>query len=61
MNKKKNNWLSLPVILGTLGLIAGIALTLEGNWLIGIAGSIASAGLVYKGYQDYKALEKKEA
>ena len=61
MSEKKNTWLSLPIILGTLGLIAGIVLLFEGNWLIGIAGSIASAGLAYKGYMDYKTQEKKEA
>ncbi|MEM7574505.1 MAG: hypothetical protein AAF433_16495 [Bacteroidota bacterium] len=53
-NTNKNTFL-LPMILGAAGFIAGIALVFMENRFIGIFGAIASAGVAYKGYQDWKA------
>ncbi len=53
-NKKSAN---RALILGVLGFIAGIALLFGDSWFIGLFGSIASAGVAYKGYQDLEALK----
>lgn len=45
---------NLGLILGVAGTISGIVLVLMGNYIIGIAGGLASAGLAYKGYQQIK-------
>lgn len=58
MSKKEKNAVNLALILGILGLIAGIGLMFTDSWLIGIFGSIAGAGIAYKGYQDSKALSE---
>lgn len=50
-NKKSGK---LALIIGILGFISGIILLFDENWLIGIFGSIASAGISYKGYKDSK-------
>ena len=55
MSKKNKSSVNLALILGILGFIAGIALLFGESWFIGIFGSIASAGVAYKGYQDLKA------
>ena len=47
-NKKSN----LGLYLGVAGALAGIFLITQGDYLIGISGSIASTGLAYI---DYKA------
>jgi ABC-type transport system involved in cytochrome bd biosynthesis fused ATPase/permease subunit len=52
MSKKQRTQINLGLIIGTLGFIAGIGLLFTESWLIGIFGSIASAGIAYKGYQD---------
>ena len=57
MSKKQKNTANLVLTLGIVGFIAGISLLFGESWLIGIFGSIASAGLVYKGYQDSKRLK----
>ncbi len=54
MSKKKKNTVNLGLIIGFLGFIAGIGLMFGEHWFIGIFGSIASAGVAYKGYQDLK-------
>ncbi|WP_297764021.1 hypothetical protein [uncultured Muriicola sp.] len=54
MSKINRSNLNLGLILGILGCIAGIGLLFTDSWLIGIFGSIASAGIAYKGYQDSK-------
>lgn len=54
MNKKIKNAANLGLVLGILGFLAGIGLIFSENWMIGIFGSIASAGIAYKGYQDRK-------
>lgn len=53
-NTNRNNFL-LPMILGGAGFIAGIALVFTENRFVGVFGAIASAGVAYKGYQDWKA------
>jgi uncharacterized membrane protein HdeD (DUF308 family) len=57
MSERNKRSAKLGLILGVLGLIAGIILLFGDSWLIGIFGSIASAGLTYKGYQDSKILK----
>ena len=52
MSKKNKMQTNTGLIIGTLGFIAGIGLLFTESWLIGIFGSIASAGIAYKGYQD---------
>ena len=54
MNNKNKNRVNLPLVLGILGFLAGIGLMFGENKLIGIFGSIASAGLAYKGYKELK-------
>ncbi len=52
MSAKKN--LNLGLVLGIIGTIAGILLIFMENYLIGIFGSIASAGLAYQSYNSKK-------
>ena len=52
MNKK--NSINIGLVIGVLGFVAGIILLFTESWLIGIFGSIASAGIAIKGYQDMK-------
>lgn len=54
-NKKSAN---LGLIIGVVGLIAGIILMFGESWRIGVFGSIASAGIAYKGYKDSKESKK---
>lgn len=54
MNKTSIN---LGLIIGIIGFIAGIGLLFTESWLIGIFGSIASAGIAYKSYQDSKDIK----
>lgn len=54
MSKKNKKTANLALVLGVLGFLAGIGLMFGESWFIGIFGSIASAGLAYKGYQDSK-------
>ncbi len=49
--KKGYNW---GLIMGVIGTIAGIFLIVEGDYLIGISGGIASAGLAYISYAKSK-------
>jgi ABC-type transport system involved in cytochrome bd biosynthesis fused ATPase/permease subunit len=44
MSKENKRQINLGLIVGTLGFIAGIGLLFTESWLIGIFGSIASAG-----------------
>ena len=55
MSKKNKLSANLGLIIGVLGIIAGIWMMAEENWMIGIFGTIASAGIAYKGYMDWKA------
>ena len=56
MSKKNKKTANLALVLGVLGFLAGIGLMFGESWFIGIFGSIASAGLAYKGYQDSKRI-----
>mgnify|MGYP001389198668 CR=1 FL=1 len=42
------------LIIGILGFIAGVGLLFTESYLIGVFGSITSAGVAYKGYQDLR-------
>ncbi len=53
MHNKKNS-ANTSLIIGIIGFFSGIGLMLGGNWFIGVFGTIASAALTYKGYQDSK-------
>ena len=57
MSKKNKKTANLSLILGILGFLTGMGLMFSENWFIGIFGSIASAGLAYKGYQETKELK----
>ena len=46
------NKVNIGLIIGILGFIAGISLLFTESWFIGLFGSIASAGIAYKGYKD---------
>lgn len=52
MNDKSKKKANLPLILGSVGFLAGIALAFGENKMIGIFGAIASAGLAYSGYKE---------
>ncbi|NRA91328.1 MAG: hypothetical protein HRU26_01360 [Psychroserpens sp.] len=54
MEKEKGKSPNYAMVLGILGFIAGIGLLFTESWFIGIFGSIASAGVAYKSYQDSK-------
>jgi uncharacterized membrane protein len=54
MTTNKKSKLNLGIVVGLLGLISGIFLIFQGVWFIGLFGSIASAGLAFKGYLDSK-------
>lgn len=56
-NDNKNPY-TMGLILGILGLLAGIGLLFSKNYLIGIFGSVASSGLILKGYKDIKEAKK---
>jgi uncharacterized membrane protein YkgB len=55
---KKNNEVKMGLTLGIIGFIAGIFLIFFGNNLIGIFGSIASAGIAIKSYKGLKNKSK---
>jgi len=44
----------MGLTIGVLGFISGLFLVFSGETFIGIAGSIASAGIAYKGFVDLK-------
>ena len=54
MSQSSKTKLNLGLIIGIMGVIAGIVLLFMGNWLIGGFGAFASAGIAFKGYQDMK-------
>ena len=58
MNTKNKISTNPGLIIGILGFVAGIGLLFTESWFIGIFGSIASAGIAYKGYQDAKEPNK---
>ena len=57
MSKENKKSANIGLIIGVLGFIAGVILMFGESWFIGIFGSIASAGIAYKGYQDSKELK----
>jgi len=59
-NDSKNPY-TMGLILGILGLLAGIGLLFSKNYLIGIFGSIASSGLILKGYKDMQEAKKQKS
>ena len=42
------------LIIGILGFITAVGLLFTESYLIGVFGSITSAGVAYKGYQDLR-------
>jgi len=61
MSEKKNNVPKVFLItIGIIGFIAGIFLTLNGNKIMGVAGSVASAAIAIKGINELRK-EKKSA
>lgn len=57
MSKQGNSRFNLALVIGVLGFICGLGLLFTESWFIGLFGSIASAGIAYKGYQDSKTME----
>ncbi len=55
MSEQQNKSSNFSFYLGITGFIAGIILAFSDNYVIGIAGAVASAGLAYKAYSDKKA------
>lgn len=51
MTSQRKKVSKLGLLLGILGCLAGILLIVEGKYFIGIAGTIASAGLVLMQYK----------
>ncbi len=59
MSENKNSMPKVFLIsIGIIGFIAGIFLTINGNKIMGIAGSIVSAGVALKGMNDFKKEKK---
>ena len=54
MGEKDKAATKIALTIGVVGFIAGITLLFTESWMIGIFGSIASAGIAIKGYQDSK-------
>ena len=52
MSENKKSTSKLILVLGVSGCIAGIFLLFSDSWFIGVFGSIASAGLAYKGFKE---------
>ncbi|MBO6607187.1 hypothetical protein [Psychroserpens sp.] len=50
--EKQPRKFNLIMLIGILGVIAGIALIFTDSWFIGVFGGIASAGITYKSYKD---------
>jgi hypothetical protein len=55
MDKNKKNASKVALTIGVIGAISGVFLILSKEWFIGIFGTIASAGIAYKGYVDLKS------
>jgi len=51
---EKRNVAKAAVTFGILGLVAGVFLLFSGETIMGIAGSIASAGIAVKGFSDLR-------
>ncbi len=51
MSESQKSKFNFGVIVGLLGTIAGIYLIIQKDWVIGISGTIASAGLAYISYR----------
>ncbi len=60
MSTQHKNTGKLAMTIGILGFISGIILAFGENKFIGIFGSIASVGVAYKGYQDYKEFKNQK-
>jgi tetrahydromethanopterin S-methyltransferase subunit C len=61
MSENKNSMPKVFLItIGIIGFIAGIFLTLNGNKIMGIAGSVASVAIAIKGINELRK-EKKSA
>ena len=55
MEKTKRNWEKLFLGVGIITVVSGIFLVVEGNYLIGISGSIVGIGLVFQNIKQLKA------
>ena len=59
MSENKNKPLKVFLVtIGAIGTIAGIFLEVNGNKIMGISGSIASAGITIKGINDIRKEKK---
>ena len=53
MEKKKSNF-NLGFLIGMIGLLAGVLLIVQGNYLIGLSGSVASVALALMNLKKFK-------
>tara|TARA_Y100000034_G_scaffold125539_1_gene175408 strand:- start:237084 stop:237260 length:177 start_codon:yes stop_codon:yes gene_type:complete len=51
MSEKENKSSNYGLYLGIAGFIAGIILSFSENWIIGVSGALASAGVAYTSYK----------
>ena len=59
MSENKNNMPKVFLIsIGIIGFIAGIFLTINGNKIMGLAGSVASAAIAIKGINELRKEKK---
>ena len=59
MSENKNNIPKVFLIsIGIIGFIAGIFLTINGNKIMGVAGSVASAAIALKGINELRKEKK---
>ncbi|WP_350287250.1 hypothetical protein [uncultured Croceitalea sp.] len=54
MTKNKGKGAKMGMVIGIIGFLAGIFLVIQENYLIGISGGIASAGLAWINYNATK-------
>ncbi len=55
MDKNRGNTSKMTLVIGVCGFVAGVFLIFSGETFIGIAGSVASAGLALKAYKNSKS------
>lgn len=60
MAKKNKKRVNLGVVIGVLGFLAGIGLMFGDDWITGLFGAIASAGVAYISYKGQQAAKEIE-
>jgi tetrahydromethanopterin S-methyltransferase subunit C len=60
MNKTNKNKFNIGILIGALGIVAGIYLIIQKDYLFGIFGTLASIGVIYNGYKTIRATDETE-